>query len=145
MAAQASEPIVVTHEGGLSFGAQIRTHRIVTDQSVRAGGDDSAPSPLELVSAALGSCIALYVHQFCESRGLPSRGLRVEVTPRNVTSPSRIAELGVRVCLPGELPPNAVEMLERVVRSCPVHNTLAHGVAISVAIGTGASVLTACG
>jgi len=145
MAAQSSEPIVVTHEGGLSFGARIRTHRIVTDQSMKAGGEDSAPSPLELIPAALGSCVALYVHQFCRSRELPSDCLRVEVTPRYASGPSRIAEMGIRVCLPGELPPHAVEMLERVVRSCPVHNTLAHGVAISVAIGTGAGVLAACG
>ena len=61
----------VTHLGGRRFASQIRTHTVVTDQSVRAGGEDSAPSPLELVSAALGSCIAVYVHQFCESRGLP--------------------------------------------------------------------------
>jgi putative redox protein len=143
--AHSSEPIVVTHEGGLRFGARIRTHRIVTDQSVRAGGDDSAPSPLELIPAALGSCVALYVHQFCTSRGLPSDGLRVEVTPRYAAGPSRIAELAVRVCLPAELPPHAAEMLERVVRSCPVHNTLAPSVAISVAIGAGADVLAACG
>ncbi len=130
-------PIVVTHEHGLRFASQIRAHRIVTDQSERAGGDDSAPSPLELVSAALGSCIAVYVHQFFASRGLPHAGLRIEVTPRNMANPNRIAELAVRVCLPGELPPHVMEMLERVVRSCPVHNTLVHGAEISVAVGAG--------
>ena len=93
MAGQAPSPIVVTHEKGLSFAAQIREHRLMTDQSARAGGEDSAPSPTELISAALGSCIALYVHQFCVSRGLPHDGMRVEVTPQYVacllyTSPS---------------------------------------------------------
>ena len=38
-------PIVVTHETGLSFAAQIRGHRVLTDQSERAGGADRAPSP----------------------------------------------------------------------------------------------------
>ena len=141
---QSPEPIVVTHETGLRFASQIRTHRIVTDQSVRAGGDDSAPSPLELVSAALGSCIAVYVQKFFESRGLQHGGLRIEVTPRNESSPNRIAEMAVRVCLGTELPPHTMEMLERVVRSCPVHNTLAHGVDISVEIGAGTGDLTAC-
>jgi putative redox protein len=133
---QSSSPIVVTHAGGLRFAAQIRTHRIVTDQSERAGGEDSAPSPLELVSAALGSCVAVYVHQFLVSRRLPHGGVRIEVTPRNAAGPNRIAELAVRVCLPGELPPSTMEMLERVVRSCPVHNTLSIGAEVSVAIGT---------
>ena len=133
----------VTHLGGRRFASQIRDHRIVTDQSVRSGGKDSAPSPLDLVSAALGSCIAVYVHQFCESRGLPHEGMRVEVTPRNVANPNRIAELTVRVHLPIELPPPLHGMLERVIRSCPVHNTLTHGAAVSVAIDSGS--LTACG
>jgi uncharacterized OsmC-like protein len=127
-------PIVVTHEQGLSFAAQIREHRVMTDQSIRVGGEDSAPSPMELVSAALGSCVALYVHQFCASRGLRHEGMRVEVTPRHVANPNRIGELSVGVFLPGALSPHTMEMLERVVRSCPVHNTLVHGAAVSVSI-----------
>ena len=130
----ARSPIVVTHETGLRFSAQIREHRVVTDQSIRAGGEDTAPSPTELISAALGSCIALYVHQFCASRGLPHDGMRIEVTPRNVANANRIGELSVVVRMPGYLLPHTVEMLERVVRSCPVHNTLEHGVAVSFSL-----------
>jgi uncharacterized OsmC-like protein len=136
---QTRSPIVVTHEKGLSFAAQIREHRLITDQSTHAGGEDTAPSPMELVSAALGSCIALYVHQFCVSRGLSHDGMRIEVTPRNVANPHRIGELSVAVCLPGTLSPHTMEMLERVVRSCPVHNTLAHGAAVSVSIEVGST------
>jgi uncharacterized OsmC-like protein len=127
-------PIVVTHESGLAFAAQVRGHRVLTDQSERAGGADCAPSPTELISVALGSCIALYVHQFCEARGLPHEGMRVEVMPLHATSPNRIAQLEVTLRLPQELPSHAMEMLERVVRSCPVHNTLAHGASVSVTI-----------
>ena len=138
-AGQAPSPIVVTHERGQSFAAQIRGHRVITDQSTRAGGEDSAPSPTELISAALGSCIALYVHQFCVSRGLPHDGMRVEVSPRSVQDPNRIAELSVTVHLPAALSPHAMLMLERVVRSCPVHNTLAHGAAVSCSIEASAA------
>jgi uncharacterized OsmC-like protein len=133
-AASLRSPIVVTHETGLAFAAQIRGHRVLTDQSERAGGADTAPSPTELISAALGSCVALYVHQFCESRRLPHDGMRIEVLPVYAASPSRIARLELTVRLPQELPAHALEMLERVVRSCPVHNTLAHGASVSVAI-----------
>lgn len=132
------QPIVVTHERGFRFAAQIRHHRLLTDQSERAGGEDAAPSPTEFVSAALGSCIALYVYQFCTSRGLSHDGLRIEVRPVNATGPSRIAELQVTVHLAQALSPHVREMLERVVRSCPVHNTLAHGAAVSVDIEDGA-------
>jgi putative redox protein len=131
------EPIVVTHEGGLAFAAQVRSHRLITDQSERAGGEDRGPSPTELISAALGSCVALYVHQFCVSRNLPHEGMRIEVTPHHAANPHRIAELSVAVSLPAILSPHMLEMLERVVRSCPVHNTLAHGAGVSVSIAAG--------
>ena len=45
------QPIVVTHDGGVRFAAQIRSHRVVVDQPERAGGDDSGPMPLELLGA----------------------------------------------------------------------------------------------
>ena len=54
--------------------------------------------------------------------------------PFNATSPNRIAELQVTVHISQELSPHVRQMLERVVRSCPVHNTLAHGAEVSVAI-----------
>ena len=132
-----SSTITVTHERGKRFAAQVRTHRIVTDQSPRSGGEDSAPTPLELLAAALGSCVALYVHQFCASRGYAQHGTRIEVTSRNAANPNRIGELAVTVHLPRALPAHAMEMLERVVRSCPVHNTLVHGAEVSVEMKAG--------
>jgi len=62
-------PMVITHEGGVKFAAQIRGHKLIVDQPVGGGGEDSAPMPLELLGAGLGTCVALYVQQFCHARG----------------------------------------------------------------------------
>ena len=125
-------PLVVTHEGGLKFAAQIRQHRLMVDQPHSAGGEDSAPMPLELLGASLGTCVALYVQQFCEARGLPYEGMRVEVQPH--TAQGRIAGFAVRVVLRESVPPRYADLLERVAKSCPAHNTLAHGAEVTVAI-----------
>ena len=127
-------PIVVTHEGGMRFAAQVRSHRVPTDQPTRAGGTDTAPSPIELLGASLASCIAFYVQQFCASRELPYAGMRVEAELRSAKNPPRVAEFVVRVIMPAELPEHYAQMLDRVVRSCPAHNTLADGSAVSVEI-----------
>jgi putative redox protein len=124
--------MVITHEGGVKFVAQIRQHRLVVDQPPRGGGDDSAPMPLELLGAALGTCVALYVQQFCHARGLKYEGLRVEVDPQGAQG--RIGKFDVRVILPEPLPPQYEQMLERVARSCPAHNTLVHGAEVAVEI-----------
>jgi putative redox protein len=127
-------PIVVTHENGVKFAAQIRSHRIVVDQSVRAGGTDDGPSPIELLGAALGTCVALYVQQFCHARGLPYDGMRVEVEQHGATNPARIGRFVVRVLLATELPEHYAAMLGRVAQSCPAHGTLTHGAEVTVVV-----------
>jgi putative redox protein len=134
-------PMVITHEGGMRFAAQLRSHRIVTDQSLRAGGEDSAPSPVELLGASLGSCIAFYVQQFCQARGLSYEGLQVEVEQHSEKNPARVAEFVVRVVMPEDLPDHYVPVLERVVRSCPAHNTLSPGAMIKIEIVMPAGVI----
>jgi putative redox protein len=129
-------PIVVTHDGGVRFAAQIRSHRIVVDQTVRGGGTDSAPAPIELLGAALGTCVAYYVQQFCHSRGLPYDGLQVEVEQHGAQNPARIGRFVVRVILAAEIPAHHAAMLDRVARSCPAHNTLSHGADVTVLIDT---------
>ncbi len=140
MASNARAPMVVTHEGGLKFAAQLGSHRIIVDQPVRAGGQDAGPAPIALLGVSLGTCVALYVQQFCNARNLPYEGMRVEVESYGAQNPGRIGEFTVRVVLPQELPPKYAEMLEQVARSCPAHNTLVHGAEVNVEIATPASV-----
>jgi uncharacterized OsmC-like protein len=132
--------IVVTHDAEKRFTVAIRDHRIVVDQPVHAGGGDAGPGPLELLGASLGACVAFYVQQFCHARLLPFAGLRVEVEQSSAPNPARIARFHVRVTLPGSVPAAYLPMLERVVRSCPAHNTLTSGADVSVELLAEASV-----
>jgi uncharacterized OsmC-like protein len=127
-------PIVVSHDGGVRFAAQIRSHRVFVDQTLRGGGEDTAPAPIELLGAALGTCVAYYVQQFCHARGLPHEGMRVEVEQLSAANPSRIGKFVVRVVLPAELPAPYAALIERVARSCPAHNTLSLGATVDVTI-----------
>jgi putative redox protein len=131
-------PIVITHDGGMRFAAQVRSHRIVVDQPERAGGADSGPMPLELLGVALGTCIALYVQQFLQARDLPYEGMHVEVEQHKAAHPSRIATFIARVVLPTALPPAYAELVERVARSCPAHGTLTNAAQVLVTIETSA-------
>lgn len=134
MSSDRREPIVVTHEGGLRFAARVRSHTVVVDQPVGAGGDDVAPTPLELMATSLATCVALYVQQYLHSRRLPYEGMRVEVDQIGAGNPHRIGELSVRVALPATIPEEHMRRLEHVARSCPAHATLTHSPSIRVAI-----------
>jgi len=129
--------MVVTHEGGAKFAAQIREHRLVVDQPPGVG-ENAGPMPIELLGAALGTCVALYVQRFCASRGLAHAGMRVEVQQRGAQNPHRIGLFEVKVVLPEAVPAEYAELLERVARSCPVHHTLVESAEVAVRIENGA-------
>jgi uncharacterized OsmC-like protein len=132
-------PIVVTYEAGLSFAAQVRSHRLIVDQPESAGGSDSGPMPLELFGAALGTCIAYYLRQYMHPRGLPYERMRVEVDQRKATAPYRLATFVVRVVFPDPLPGATIDVLQRVARSCPAHGTLTHAADVVVSIEAAAA------
>ena len=134
MASAPRSPMIITHEGGMTLVAQVRSHRVVVDQPERGGGSDSGPTPIELLGASLGTCVAHYVQQFCHTRGIAPAGLRVEVEQRGETNPSRVGEFIVRVVPPSALPDDYLPMLEKVAQSCPAHNTLTLGAAVRVSI-----------
>jgi putative redox protein len=125
---------VVTAEGGLRFTADIRGHRVPTDQPGWAGGDDSAVSPLELLAVSLGTCISLYAHQFCAARKLDAMGLGVEVRYETAKAPKRISRFDARVTLPDGFPGEYRDAMARAVAACPVHNTLAHAPEIGIVV-----------
>jgi putative redox protein len=127
-------PIVVTHQAGLRFAAQVGSHEIILDQPLRGGGHDAGPSPIELLGTALGSCVALYVHKFLVARSLSVEGLRVEVTQHSVRSPHRIARFDVHIVLSSDVPLLYRPMIEAVARVCPVHNTLSPCSEVTVAV-----------
>jgi uncharacterized OsmC-like protein len=124
--------VVATHAGGEAFAVDVRGHTVRTDQPRSAGGSDSGPTPLELLSVSLASCIALYVHRFCVRNGLHACGLNVEVSPVWRSDPGRIARFDVQLHLPASVPHHLAGELEAVARSCPVHLTFSAPPQISV-------------
>jgi putative redox protein len=125
-------PIVVTWEGGARFTADIRGHKVTVDQPPKGGGQDSAPMPVELLPASLGTCVALYVERFLTTRSLDAAGLTVEVTALGAANPNRIGRFEVAVHIPTEVPEKYREALIRAAESCTVHHTLMHAPEISV-------------
>jgi putative redox protein len=131
-------PILVQHDAGARFRIRVREHDLIVDQPP-GYGDDTGASPTELLGAALGACAAYYLQRFCQSRGLDGHGITVEVVQTPVRDPFRIGHFRVRVHAPATIAHVHAKLLERVVRTCPVHHTLAAGAAIEIEIEAAAS------
>jgi putative redox protein len=124
--------IIATPAGGERIDAVIRGHTVATDQPERAGGTDAGPTPLELMSASLASCIALYVHRHCEAEHLDAAEIAVEVKPFWRDNPGRIARFDVVLHLPSSIPEAERPAIEAVALKCPVHHTLTHNPEITL-------------
>ena len=67
---------VITFPGGLRVDARYKDVTIQTDQTVKGGGEGSAPHPFMFFLSSIGTCAGFYVLQFCRSRDLPTDGIR---------------------------------------------------------------------
>jgi len=126
--------IVAIPADGARITAVVREHEVRTDQPARGGGTDSAPTPLELLSASLASCIALYVNRYCVNEGLQSEGLAVEVKPFWRENPGRIGRFEVVLHVPDTIPGDYHADLLEVAEKCPVHHTLLSGPELGVTV-----------
>jgi uncharacterized OsmC-like protein len=124
----------VDHLEGDCFGIDIRGHRITVDQPVDAGGDDTAPTPTELLVASLASCVAFYARRYLARHRLDSEGLAVHAAYVIGGRPTRVLSMDLQLELPPGIPESRREPLLAVASHCTVHNTLADPPAVSISL-----------
>ena len=116
--------VVVHHLGGDRFEIAVRHHRLEVDQPVEDGGEDSAPTPTELLVASLASCVAFYARRYLARHGLPTEGLCVEAGYTMASRPARVGGITVELDVPAVVPEENLAALLAVASHCTVHNTL---------------------
>ena len=109
--------------GKLRQAVQVREHTVAADEPKDHGGEDSAPSPQELLAASLASCTAITMEMYAERKGWEIGDVTVDVDyePAQRGSPTRFK---MRVDLPKELPEEQRERLMQIGAKCPVHRVL---------------------
>jgi putative redox protein len=110
-------------DGTLKHDLEIRDHRLTADEPKANGGDDSGPSPQELLAASLASCTAITIEMYARRKGWEIGEVVVDVDyePAQRGSPTRFSMV---VGLPRELPEEHRERLMQIAAKCPVHRTL---------------------
>lgn len=65
----------VTFPGGKKVDCEMKGHMVHTDQPIKAGGENSAPTPFDLFIASMATCAGIYAQGFCEKRDLSTEGM----------------------------------------------------------------------
>ncbi len=71
--------IEVHFPGGKCVDAKVGNFHIQTDQSVKAGGQASAPEPFDLFLASIATCAGIFAVNFCESRHIDTSGMELRM------------------------------------------------------------------
>ena len=102
---------------------KVREHRLGVDEPHDTGGDDTGPSPQELLAASLASCTAVTMEMYAGRKGWDVGELEVECqyTPAERGCPTRFS-LVLR--FPPTLSDEQVTRLKIIAAKCPVHRTL---------------------
>jgi putative redox protein len=114
---------VARRTGTYRHMVDIRSHHVSVDEPLEAGGDDTAPSPQEMLAASLASCTAITMEMYAQRKGWDLGYVEVEVeyTPAERGCPTKF-DLVMR--FPEDATEEQVERLKVIAAKCPVHRTL---------------------
>jgi putative redox protein len=109
--------------GQLAHDVIVRDHLVSADEPREAGGQDSAPSPQELLAASLASCTAVTLEMYAERKGWDVGPVEVDCAyqPAKRGCPT---QFDVTVRLPSDLDDEQVSRLMTIAAKCPVQRTL---------------------
>lgn len=101
-------------------------HTAVTDAPEALGGDDSAPSPQQLLAASLASCVLVTIQMYAQRKEWDLAETRVEVC-----YDPECTEFDIEVQLPAGVDDEQRERIMRVAEKCPVQRTLSKSAKVS--------------
>jgi len=98
-----------------------------TDEPDSAGGEDTAPTPHELLAASLASCVTTTLAMYARTKAWSLGDVLVEVEYDAHSAPRHFR---VDIRLDGEYEADQIAWLERAAATCPVRRSLEAGFAV---------------
>lgn len=131
--------VVEAREGRFAVDVFTGRHRLRVDEPIAAGGDDTGPSPYDLLTAALGACTAMTIRLYAERKQLPLERVSVELSHEKIhaadcaeceAKEGRIDRIERVIALEGGLDDAQRARLLEIADKCPVHRTLRSEVSV---------------
>ncbi|MCX8033621.1 MAG: OsmC family protein [Thermoleophilia bacterium] len=110
---------------------------IETDQPVRAGGDETAPTPFDLFLASLAACSGVYVLSFLQQRGLSTDGAGLVLRTERDPETKMVTKITTEVKLPADFPEKYREAVLRAVEQCTVKRHIQNPPAFETVVTVG--------
>ncbi len=115
--------MVIDFPGGARVDAHFAGQTVKTDQPQPAG-QGSAPTPFAVFLASIGTCAGIYVLGFCQSRGIPTDGVRVVQRVDRNMSTGMVSKITLEIQVPSSFPEKYYAALVRSASQCAVKKHL---------------------
>lgn len=110
----------VSFPGGKRVDAHYDGRTVCTDQSVRNGGEGSAPEPFDLFWISQITCVGIYALEFCTTRNLSTEGLSVDLEADRDPEKKMYTKVRIKVTPPKDFPEKYRDAIVRAVNLCSV-------------------------
>ena len=110
--------------GGLRVDARVGDHLIRSDQPVRSGGEDSAPSPFALFLGSIATCSGIYALRFCESKGISTEGMSIAMDLERDMATGMVTKINLDLKLPEGFPKKYEKAILNSINLCTVKKHL---------------------
>ncbi len=117
--------MVIDFPGGARVDAHFDGLTVTTDQPAPAGAN-SAASPFLTFLASIGTCAGIYVLGFCQSRGLPTTGVRILQSMQIDPATGMVTKINLDIVVPQDFPEKYKPALIKAADQCKVKKHLEH-------------------
>jgi len=116
--------MTVDFTGGMKVNAHFKNFTVCTDQSKKAGGDETAPEPFAYFLSSLATCAGFFVLRFCQSRNLSTEGVQILMNNDWDNAAGRVANITIEIQVPEAFPEKYLPALIRATNECTVKRAL---------------------
>ncbi|HEY3030247.1 MAG TPA: OsmC family protein, partial [Bradyrhizobium sp.] len=111
----------------------IGPHRMLADEPIGAGGEDSGPGPYDFVLAGLGACTSMTMRLYADRKSLPLERVTVTLKHSKIhaedcaeceTKAGMLDQIERVIAMEGNLDTEQRKKLMEIADKCPVHRTL---------------------
>jgi len=101
--------------------AKMRNHFAIIDEPLDKGGDDNAPTPVEYLLTAIGSCVSITLRMYAERKGWDLGKITVNVSQKEQLTPEGIKKsLIEEISFEKEVTNEQRTKLLEIAGKCPV-------------------------
>ena len=132
---EAPRNVVVRETRNSKFQQTISTgpHRLLADEPVAAGGEDTGPGPYDFLLASLGACTSMTMRLYADRKSLPLERVTVTLKHQKIhaqdcaeceTKVGMLDQIDRVIAMEGALDAEQRNKLMEIADKCPVHRTL---------------------